>query len=70
MAEVKKVPPLTCPLCASTHVKPGFNRKSKGRYVRDSKIYCYSCMNVTDTKTGKVKKHNYYPLGARNVEEV
>ena len=54
-----KVPPLKCPQCDSTKVKPGFAKKKGHAWVRDAKIWCYDCKKVTDTKTSKVKIHKF-----------
>lgn len=56
--EVTKIPPLRCPQCKSDKVKPGFNKRVGKAFVRDGKIWCYSCNQVTDSK-GKAKKHTY-----------
>lgn len=56
-----KIPPLVCPQCQSPEVSPGFTKQKGRAFVRDSKIYCYACKQVTDTKTGKVQKHEYSP---------
>lgn len=62
---IQKIPPLYCPQCRSTHVKPGFSKRKKRAFVRDGKIYCYDCNKITDAK-GKItelkfewRSHNF-----------
>lgn len=58
--KVTKVPPLSCPQCGSREVTPGFTKVAKGFvFIKDQNLWCYSCNNVTHTKTGKVEKHEY-----------
>lgn len=57
--KVTKIKPIRCPQCQSTEVKAGFGKRVGRAWVRDGKIWCFQCKQVTDTKTGKVKKHEY-----------
>lgn len=59
MTEVTKVAPLRCPQCGSEKVKAGFTKRRGRAFTNDGRIWCYDCMKVTNTKTGKVKTHNY-----------
>lgn len=54
-----KVEPLRCPQCSSLEVSPGFSKRVKNAFVRDTKIYCYSCKKTTNIKTGKTEAHGY-----------
>lgn len=60
--KVERIQPLCCPRCQSTRVKAGFTKKVRSAFVRDGKIWCYDCMKVTDTKTGKAKTHDFDAL--------
>lgn len=69
MTRVTKIAPLSCPQCGSVEVSPGFNRRVKRAFVRDGNIWCYGCKKMTNTETGKVKEHQYTPLGLVEFEE-
>jgi len=64
MVEVQKVKSLSCPNCGSDEVSPGFTKRRGKAYLKDGKVYCYSCKH-TITASGKVvpfSKQDWYKV--------
>jgi hypothetical protein len=53
--EIKKIPPLSCPLCKSTRVFQYFNHRKGRAYLPTGVVYCYDCKCETNTKTGTTR---------------
>ena len=53
MTEVRKVPPLSCPLCHSTRVVQLFGSRKGRAYLSSGKIVCYECEKKVDINTNE-----------------
>jgi len=66
--EVEKIPALKCPSCGSCEISPGFGKRVRRAWLKDGKIYCYSC-KTTIMKDGKkvpFEKQTWYQLEKRS----
>ncbi len=53
MVQVKKIPPLCCPLCNSANVVRLFNKRKGRAFIATHKIVCYDCKQKVDLNSGE-----------------